>query len=47
MLAGSVTNGRHISLEGVGHYVRHERPQVVIDAVRQVLDTVQQGPGVR
>jgi len=34
------TNSTHISLEGVGHYIHRERPQVVIDAVQQIVDTV-------
>jgi pimeloyl-ACP methyl ester carboxylesterase len=40
MLARSVTNGSHISLPGVGHYIHQEQPQVVIDAIRQIVEGV-------
>lgn len=40
LLARSVTNGTHISLPGIGHYIHQERPQVVIDAIRQVVEAV-------
>jgi hypothetical protein len=43
MLARSVTHGIHTSLPGVGHYIHQERPQVVIDAIRQVVE-LSQGP---
>ena len=39
MLAQSLTNGTHISLPGVGHYIHQERPQVVIDAIRSLVSS--------
>ena len=39
-LARMVPNGRQIVAEGIGHDIHHEQPQVVNDAVRQVVVAV-------
>jgi pimeloyl-ACP methyl ester carboxylesterase len=39
-LAGLVPNGRHIVAEQSGHYVHQSQPDVVVDAIRQVVEAV-------
>ena len=39
-LARMVPNGRHIVTEGVGHDIHQEQPELVADAVRQVVGAV-------
>jgi pimeloyl-ACP methyl ester carboxylesterase len=39
-LAGLVPNGRHIVAEQSGHYVHRSQPNVVVDAIRQVVEAV-------
>jgi hypothetical protein len=39
-LAALLPDARHIRVEESGHYIQIERPEVVIDAVRQVLQEV-------
>ena len=34
------TNGRQVSVTGSGHHIHLDRPQVVIDAIRQVVEAV-------
>jgi pimeloyl-ACP methyl ester carboxylesterase len=35
------TNGRQVSVTGSGHHIHLDRPQVVIDAIRQVVEAIQ------
>ena len=37
-MAGLSTQGRHVVVEGTGHYIQLGRPDAVIDAVRQVVE---------
>ena len=37
-----VPNGRHVVAEGVGHDIHQERPELVIEAVRQVVTAVRE-----
>lgn len=30
--------GRHVVAEGSGHYVQYDRPQIVVDAILEVLE---------
>ena len=39
-LAGRSTAGRLVVVEGSGHHIQHDRPGVVIDAVREVVEAV-------
>jgi pimeloyl-ACP methyl ester carboxylesterase len=39
-LARMVPNGRHVVAEGVGHDIHQERPELVNDAVRQVVAAI-------
>ncbi|HEV2864047.1 MAG TPA: alpha/beta hydrolase [Pyrinomonadaceae bacterium] len=39
-LAGRSTAGRLVVVEGSGHHIQHDRPEVVIDAVREVVEAV-------
>ena len=32
-----VAGGKHIKVENSGHFIQGEQPQVVIDAIRQVV----------
>ncbi|NWG75008.1 MAG: hypothetical protein HXY24_10440, partial [Rubrivivax sp.] len=36
-LAAQSTNGRRLVVEGAGHMIHHERPDVVIEAIRQIV----------
>jgi pimeloyl-ACP methyl ester carboxylesterase len=38
--AGLVANSRHVAAERSGHYIQQDRPDLVIDAVRQVVEAV-------
>lgn len=37
-MAGLSTQGRHVVVEGTGHYIQLGRPDAVIEAVRQVVE---------
>jgi pimeloyl-ACP methyl ester carboxylesterase len=39
--AAMSTNGRLVVVEGSGHYIQFEHPDVVIDAVKQVVTQAQ------
>jgi pimeloyl-ACP methyl ester carboxylesterase len=36
-----VPNGKHVVVEKSGHFIQAEQPQVVIEAIRQVVNQVQ------
>jgi len=40
-LATLSSNGRQVIAEDAGHYVHLDRPELVIDAIRDVLDAAQ------
>jgi pimeloyl-ACP methyl ester carboxylesterase len=42
-LAGLFPGARHIIIENSTHYIHVEQPQVVIDAIRDVVDAVREG----
>jgi len=33
-----VAGGKHIKVEKSGHFIQGEQPQIVIDAIKQVID---------
>jgi pimeloyl-ACP methyl ester carboxylesterase len=37
---GKVPGGKHVIVENSGHFIQAEKPQVVIDAIRQVVEQV-------
>jgi pimeloyl-ACP methyl ester carboxylesterase len=37
------TNGQHIVAHESGHYIHHDQPELVIDAIRQVVEEIQIG----
>jgi pimeloyl-ACP methyl ester carboxylesterase len=37
-MAGLSIQGRHVAVEGTGHYIQLGRPDAVIDAIRQVVE---------
>jgi pimeloyl-ACP methyl ester carboxylesterase len=39
-IAHLVANGRHVIAEGVGHDIHQERPELVKEAIRQVVAAV-------
>jgi hypothetical protein len=39
-LAGLVPNGRHVVAERSGHYVHQTQPELVVAAIRQVVEAV-------
>ena len=41
-LAAQSSNGEQIVAEQSGHYIQLEQPQLVIDAVRQVVEAAQE-----
>ena len=41
-LAARSTRGRHIVAEGSGHWIPLDRPDVVVDAVREVVDAARE-----
>jgi len=42
-LAGLVPGARHVTQTHSGHNIHKERPQLVIDAIREVVDAVREG----
>ena len=42
-LAHLVPNAKHISSTNSGHEIQKEQPQLVVDAIRQVVDAVRGG----
>lgn len=42
-LAGLSTNGVHRVVDGAGHYIHRDRPDAVIEAVREVVAAVREG----
>ena len=42
-LANLVPNEKHITNTNSGHEIHKEQPQLVIDAIREVLDAVRSG----
>jgi hypothetical protein len=40
-LAALSTRGKHIIAEESGHYIQVTHPQLVIDAIREVVEAVQ------
>jgi pimeloyl-ACP methyl ester carboxylesterase len=41
-LAQLSTRGRHIIAKNSGHYIQLDRPDIVVDAVRQVINQVRE-----
>lgn len=39
-LAQLTPNAKHVTNTNSGHFIQHEQPQLVIDAIREVVDTV-------
>jgi pimeloyl-ACP methyl ester carboxylesterase len=39
-MAALSTRGKQIIAEGCGHHIHVDRPQLVIDAIREVVETV-------
>jgi pimeloyl-ACP methyl ester carboxylesterase len=37
------SNSRHVIAEGSGHYVHHDRPDIVLAAIRQVVHALATG----
>ena len=35
-----VPGGKHVAVENSGHFIQGEQPQMVIDAIRQVVEQV-------
>jgi len=46
-LAGISTNSDHRIVEGAGHYIHDDRPEVVVTAIRDVVTAVREGSPVR
>lgn len=44
-LAALSTNGEHRILEDVNHFIQNEEPEVVIEAILEILDRVRQAEG--
>ena len=42
-LARIVPNARHVMVERAGHHIQRDRPEVVIDAIRSVVEAARQG----
>jgi pimeloyl-ACP methyl ester carboxylesterase len=42
-LAKLVPNGKHITKTNSGHEIHKEQPQIVIDAIREVVEAVRSG----
>ena len=36
-IAASTRRGRHLVVDGAGHYIHHDQPGVVVDAIRSVV----------
>ena len=43
-LASRSSNSRHIIAEKSGHFIQYEQPELVIDAIRDVVNAVQSVP---
>lgn len=41
-LAGLSTNSSHRTVDGAGHYIHVDRPEAVIEAIRDVVTAVRQ-----
>jgi hypothetical protein len=39
-LVGRSSRGKQIIAEKSGHYIQHDQPELVIDAIRQVMEEV-------
>ena len=41
------SNGRQIMAKKSGHYIQHDEPELVVDAIREVVEQVRSGTGSR
>jgi len=44
-VAALSTLGRHLAAEESGHYIQYTRPEMVVDAIREVLAQLDQESG--